>query len=67
MSHLNLLFTSATQGLLTATGKSRQTKSESYTDADEAESACPGSGGLSDNYRLPSGIDSLEHWLDLNA
>jgi hypothetical protein len=32
-----------------------------------AESARSGMGGGSDDYRLPSGIASLEHWLDLNA
>jgi hypothetical protein len=67
MSHLSLLFTSATQGTSNAFGMNRQTEHEVHAAPDTAESAWTGTGDESNDYRLPSGIASLEHWLDLNA
>jgi hypothetical protein len=72
MSYPTLLFTSATQGKLNtgrAGGVSPLSALRGLTSParDEERNPYTGSGAGSDNYRLPSGIASLEHWLDLNA
>ena len=72
MSYLSLLFTSALRGMTSASGAGnvspmRALGGLSPTAPDSLEKAWIGTGGEPDNYRLPSGIASLEHWLDLNA
>lgn len=67
MSHLSLLFTPATQGLSNASAMSRETQREVHTAPDAAENTYTGTGSGASNYQLPSGIVSLDHWLDLNA
>jgi hypothetical protein len=67
MSHLSLLFTPVTQGLSNASEKNREGEREIRTTLDAVEITCSGTGSGVGNYRLPSGIVSLDHWLDLNA
>ncbi|HTU92825.1 MAG TPA: hypothetical protein VMF69_22280 [Gemmataceae bacterium] len=67
MSHLSLLFTSAMQGMANDFRKSRESETDVRTAPDALERARIGMRGEADDYRLPSGIASLEHWLDLNA
>ena len=67
MSHLSLLFMPATQGLSNASAMGRETEREVHTAPDTAENTCAGMGSGAGNFRLPSGIVSLDHWLDLNA
>jgi hypothetical protein len=67
MSDLTLLFTPATQGLSHASGMSRETEREVHTTLEAGEIMRGGTGSGASNYRLPLGIVSLDHWLDLNA
>jgi hypothetical protein len=67
MSYLSLLFTPATQGLSNATERNRESEREFHVPLEAAEITCSGTGSGAGNYRLPSGIVSLDHWLDLNA
>lgn len=67
MSYLSLLLPSATQGMSNDVGMGREIEREVHAVQDAAENACSGTGGGSDHYRLPSGVTSLEHWLDLNG
>lgn len=67
MSYLSLLVASVTQGVSIPSTASREIEPEVYASSSAAESAWNGTRGGSDEYLLPSGIDSLEHWLDLNA
>jgi hypothetical protein len=72
MSYLNLLSPSATQGKSSnggAGGVSPVSALRGLTPPAQVKTRSPytSSGGSSDDYRLPSGIASLEHWLDLNA
>lgn len=67
MSHLSLLFTPATQDLSNASGMSRENEREVHAALDAAEETYAGTGSGASNYQLPSGIVSLDHWLDLNA
>ncbi|HEY7330101.1 MAG TPA: hypothetical protein VH592_20865 [Gemmataceae bacterium] len=72
MSYLNLLFASAAQGILDnggAGGVSPLSELRGLTPPAPGEVRSPytGSGRNTDDYQLPSGIASLEHWLDLNA
>lgn len=67
MSYLSLLFTSAVQGMTNASRMIRQTEAEAYASLDALEKVPSGMGSEPEDYRLPLGIASLEHWLDLNA
>jgi hypothetical protein len=66
MSYLSLLFP-ATQDMSKMAGMIRETKPEVHTAPNAAENARTDAGDRSNDYRLPPGIASLEHWLDLNA
>jgi len=67
MSYTSLLFTSGTQSLSNTCAVSREVEPEVFAVADAPESAWNGPRGGANDYLLPSGIASLEHWLDLNA
>ena len=67
MSYHSLLFTSATQDLSNASVRRGDTELEARTALDVGENTYSGTGSGADNYQLPSGIVSLDHWLDLNA
>jgi hypothetical protein len=67
MSYLSLLYTPATQGLSNAPAMSRETEREVHTAPDTVKNTFAGTGSGASNYQLPSGIVSLDHWLDLNA
>jgi hypothetical protein len=67
MSYTSLLFTSGTQSLSSTCTVSQVIEPDGIALADAPESAWHGPGGGANDYMLPSGIASLEHWLDLNA
>ncbi len=67
MSYLSLLFTSVTQGMSNTYGASREIELQAFAASNAAERAGDHAGSRADEYLLPSGIASLEHWLDLNA
>lgn len=67
MSYLSLLFTSATQGMANALQPRRETEGEAHAALDVLEKVWPRMTGGPNDYQLPSGVASLEHWLDLNA
>jgi hypothetical protein len=67
MSYLSLLVASVTPGISNRSTASREIEPEVFASSSAAESAWNGTRGGADEYLLPSGIASLEHWLDLNA
>ena len=72
MSCLSLLFPSATHGMANRSGAGGISSLSAFRELTPPapgafEKAWTGTGSEPDNYRLPSGIASLEHWLDLNA
>lgn len=67
MSYLSLLLASVTQNLSIAVTAGPEDQAEGYCFPDTAECAWSFHPGASDDYVLPSGIESLDHWLDLNA
>jgi hypothetical protein len=74
MNCLSLLFASATQGTPNSCGTSSTIPPSSMTAGSPARpvseavhSASEHRGGGLDDYLLPSGIASMEHWLDLNG
>lgn len=67
MSYLSLLLASVTQGLSNTSTASHGNPIEGRGFLDTGERACSLHRGASEEYVLPSGIESLEHWLDLNA
>jgi hypothetical protein len=72
MSYPSLLFTSATQGMAKASGAGGVSPLSALGEPtppapDTLQQAWTGKGGEPNAYHLPSGIASLEHWLDLNA
>lgn len=67
MSYLSLLFTSATQGMANAPRPGWEIEGEAHAALDVLEKVWPGMTGAPNNYQLPSGVASLEHWLDLNG
>lgn len=67
MSYLSLLFASVSQGLSNRSPASRENALDVFGIRDAAESASSGVWGAAEDYLLPAGIASLEHWLDLNA
>ncbi len=68
MSHLSLLFgPQISSGMLGASGAGVEAFApRSWPDARESACAAVGTSGP-DDYTLPSGVASMEHWLDLNA
>ncbi|HTU19147.1 MAG TPA: hypothetical protein VMG10_13890 [Gemmataceae bacterium] len=67
MSFATLLFPSQAQGMVNVAQASREEEHELFTGFDACEKACDGAGRVPEDYLLPSGIFSMEHWLDLNA
>ncbi len=67
MSYLSLQFKSAPQNLSNACRMRRETEREILTAPDAVESTNTGTGSGLSGFQLPSGIVSLDHWLDLNA
>jgi hypothetical protein len=67
MSYLSLLFTPETKSLTNASRMNPEKEHQASTASDAAQTAYPGTGSGASNYQLPSGIVSLDHWLDLNA
>jgi hypothetical protein len=67
MSYLSLLFASQTQGVVNVSGASREAEHEMFAGPNAGERAWTGAGDRPDDYQLPLGIASMEHWLDLNA
>jgi hypothetical protein len=67
MSHLTLLFPSQPQEMMTGFEASREAEQDVFTRPDAWERAWTRSEDAADDYRLRSGIVSMEHWLDLNA
>ena len=67
MSYLSLLFPTLTQSESNTSVASWQIEPEVSTSSHALESVGDSARVESDEYVLPSGIASLEHWLDLNA
>jgi hypothetical protein len=67
MSDLSLLFTSELGSMSNVCLTGREVDSDGFSLPDGTDSAWNGSRGAANDYLLPSGIASLEHWLDLNA
>lgn len=67
MSYLSLLFTSVTSATSNTCAVSREVAPEAFAGSCAAERARDDARSRPDEYLLPSGIASLEHWLDLNA
>lgn len=72
MSYLSLLFTSALRGMTSTSGAGNVNPLRAFGGLtppapDALEKAWIGTRGEPDDFRLPLGIASLEHWLDLNA
>lgn len=67
MSYLTLLFPSQTQGMVNSSDTNREAEHEEFTGRGPCDGACSGAGDAPDDYLLPAGIVSMEHWLDLNA
>ena len=69
MSYRTLAFTSANQGMMQASSAQGQGETlPSLAWPGAKETAGPGVvASRLDEFTLPSGIASLEHWLDLNA
>ena len=69
MSYLSFLFSSQphTQSLRNVSGASRAAEREGFAEPDTGGNAWTTSGDGAIDYLLPSGILSMEHWLDLNA
>ena len=67
MSHLTLLFPSQAQGMVNVSEPRREAEHNVFANADAGDKARTGTGNVPDDYRLRSGIVSMEHWLDLNA
>ncbi len=67
MSYLSLQFKSVPQNLSSACRMRRETERDVPTAPDAVESTNTGTGSGVGGFQLPSGIVSLDHWLDLNA
>jgi len=67
MSYLTLLFPSQTQGMVNVSEASRQEEHEVFAEAGVCESGWMREEEATADHLLPSGIVSMEHWLDLNA
>lgn len=63
MSYLTLLFSSQTLEMVNGS----EAEHEIVAGLDSCEKAWTAAGNVPDDYLLPSGIVSMEHWLDLNA
>jgi hypothetical protein len=64
MSYLSMLFAAKTQGCSLSTREIRNSQSEIQMEDLHFSSSSP--AGPSEQ-TLPSGVASMEHWLDLNA
>ena len=71
MSYRTLAFTSANPGMMNASSAREQPQGDTLPSLawpSAKEAARPGIiASRLDEFALPSGIASLEHWLDLNA
>jgi hypothetical protein len=67
MSYLSLQLKSLPQNLSSACRMRRETERDVPTAPDAVESTNSGTGSGVGGFQLPSGIVSLDHWLDLNA
>ena len=67
MSYLTLLFPSQTRGMANVSEANREAEHEVFTGTDACENTWTPVGEGPDDCLLPSGIVSMEHWLDLNA
>lgn len=67
MSYLTFLFSSQTQGMVNGSEASRLAEHDGFAASEARGKARIRAGEGSDDYRLPSGVVSMEHWLDLNA
>ena len=67
MSYLTLLFPSQTQGMVNVAEASREAEHAVFADAGACEGMWTRSEEGAEDHLLPSGIVSMEHWLDLNA
>lgn len=67
MSYLSLQLKSAPQNLSNACRMRREPELDVHTAPDAVESTNSGTGSGMGGFQLPSGIVSLDHWLDLNA
>lgn len=64
---MNLSLQLPAQALRNVFGRNQVTEREAYAPPDTRESTWTRAGDGADDYLLPSGIESIEHWLDLNA
>jgi hypothetical protein len=68
MSYLSLLCASHVGEQWWLTEASRAAESAAWTAPKGAEATGTGAGASrTDDYELPSGVHSIQHWLDLNA
>jgi hypothetical protein len=69
MSYLSFLFAAQTptRRMMNVSGASHAAEREVFAEPDTGGSATTTVGDGAIDYRLPSGIASMEHWLDLNA
>lgn len=67
MSYLTLLFPSQTQGMMNVLEASREAEHEVFAEAGGCQSEWMREEEATADHLLPSGIVSMEHWLDLNA
>lgn len=67
MSYLSLLAASAMQGMANVSRQVRGIETEPHIAADGLEGSWAGPLTEMDDYHLPLGISSLDHWMDLNA
>jgi hypothetical protein len=67
MSNLSLLFAPVTQVLSNASLASRDIELDAFDASVTAKRTGNAARGEPADYLLPSGVESLEHWLDLNA
>jgi hypothetical protein len=72
MNNPSVLFSSSTRNVPNIRGNMElRSRSElggnTFPAPNGIESSGNARGGAANEYRLPSGIASLEHWLDLNA
>ncbi|HEY7428086.1 MAG TPA: hypothetical protein VH682_27885 [Gemmataceae bacterium] len=68
MSHLSLLFGSQVSSGMSGASAAGVEAFAPRTGPDARETACAAVvASRPDDYTLPSGVASMEHWLDLNA
>jgi len=69
MSYLSFPFAAQTptRSMRNVSGASHAAEREGFAEPDTGGSAGTVAGDGATNYRMPSGVASMEHWLDLNA